>query len=317
MNMNKKTVYPFLLFFLLQINSKAQDTWFSFPGNAMQWINPALVSDTACHVRMTQRIQWPEAASIYSSLYAADWYLPGVNGWLTASFQHENYNKTYFHDRFAFAYIQQFRTGKNSSFRLAFEAAYFRYKLDWSKLTFGDMIDPRRGIVYSTNDIPRVEKIGKPDLSAGLVFSWKMIHTGLSVNHLTEPDVSLMTGSSSLPIRINLHAGADLYLSRDSLNTMVLQPYVLYMLQSTGEMIQAGLRFKYDRVDVHAGIGSLSSYFTTGAGLRIKNIRLNYNFSYFYNYQIGTAHEIGFNFRFRPRSPKKPAHYFHAGSFSS
>jgi len=29
------------------------------------------------------------------------------------------------------------------------------YKIDWNQLTFGDQIDPRRGFIYTTNEIPR------------------------------------------------------------------------------------------------------------------------------------------------------------------
>ena len=34
-------------------------------------------------------------------------------------------------------------------------AAMFNKYLDWDKLTFGDMIDPRAGFIYQTGDVPR------------------------------------------------------------------------------------------------------------------------------------------------------------------
>ena len=34
-------------------------------------------------------------------------------------------------------------------------ATWFQKFLDWDKLTFGDMIDPRRGFIYQTGDVPR------------------------------------------------------------------------------------------------------------------------------------------------------------------
>ena len=34
--------------------------------------------------------------------------------------------------------------------QLGFEATFWQKKLDWNQLTFGDMIDPIRGLVYQT-----------------------------------------------------------------------------------------------------------------------------------------------------------------------
>jgi glycosyltransferase involved in cell wall biosynthesis len=50
------------------------------------------------------------------------------------------------------------------------EQKNFQKYLDWSKLTFGDMIDPRRGFIYQTGDVPRGNgKRGYFDASAGFV----------------------------------------------------------------------------------------------------------------------------------------------------
>ena len=54
---------------------------------------------------------------------------------------------------------QQSLTRKKLSIRAALEASYFQKALDWSNLTFGDMIDPRRGFIYETQDTPRGGKV--------------------------------------------------------------------------------------------------------------------------------------------------------------
>ena len=52
-------------------------------------------------------------------------------------------------------YAYQQAVSRNFSLSAGFQATYFQKSLDWNKLTFGDMIDPRRGFIYNTNDVPR------------------------------------------------------------------------------------------------------------------------------------------------------------------
>jgi hypothetical protein len=53
------------------------------------------------------------------------------------------------------------------SLKAGFQATYFQKSLDWNKLTFGDQIDPRRGFIYTTNDVPRGGSVGNADFSPG------------------------------------------------------------------------------------------------------------------------------------------------------
>ena len=49
------------------------------------------------------------------------------------------------------------------------KAAMVNKYLDWDKLTFGDMIDPRRGFIYQTGDVQRGGSRYFFDASAGVV----------------------------------------------------------------------------------------------------------------------------------------------------
>ena len=55
--------------------------------------------------------------------------------------------------------------------KAGFEASFRMIQLDWSNLTFGDMIDPQLGFIYPTaEDINNnASSISFPDFSAGLL----------------------------------------------------------------------------------------------------------------------------------------------------
>ena len=79
-------------------------------------------------------------------------------------------------------------------------------QLDWSKLSFGDMIDPRRGFIYETQDVPRGENVQR-GFGAGLLAS-RTNSTRGRWTYLNEPNESLVIGVSRLPMKITGHAGA-------------------------------------------------------------------------------------------------------------
>ena len=54
-------------------------------------------------------------------------------------------------------YSYQQAISRKLSLRMALEASYQQKQLDWSKLSFGDMIDPRWGFIYETQDVPAVK----------------------------------------------------------------------------------------------------------------------------------------------------------------
>ena len=66
-------------------------------------------------------------------------------------------------------YCYQQAISRKFSMKVGFQATYFQKSLDWSKLTFGDQIDPRRGFIYNTNDVPRGGSVGNADFSAGVL----------------------------------------------------------------------------------------------------------------------------------------------------
>ena len=74
-------------------------------------------------------------------------------------------------------YAYQLNVNRKFSMRFGLQATYVQKRLDWDKLTFGDMIDPRYGYVYATQETRPNESKSFADFSAGvLAYSSKEAH---------------------------------------------------------------------------------------------------------------------------------------------
>ena len=125
------------------------------------------------------------------------------------------------------------------SLRFGLQATYFEKSIDWTKLTFGDMIDERMGFVYNTREIPARSKVSNADFSAGLFGYTKRFYFGFAVNHLTQPNEGLIS-TSKLPMKITAHAGA-LFSIGDKRNEVTISPNILYQRQQDFQQLNLGL----------------------------------------------------------------------------
>ena len=112
--------------------------------------------------------------------------------------------------------------------------------LNFDKFTYGDMIDPKYGFVYQTQEnIPRYTR-AIADFSAGLVFYSDNIYGGLAVNHFTQPRESFFDNGDNdtrLPLKLTAHFGANIKLKArlkktKSIGDMSLSPNIIFQFQN-------------------------------------------------------------------------------------
>jgi len=246
------------ILFLIPVSTFSQDPQFTQPGGATTYNNPAFTGgDTISTAFISYRNQWPKLESNYRTFVAGfNQYLTGFNSYLGAQ---------YFRDvtgaittqRISLIYAQNIPLSKKNKkifFRPALEATYFQKELDWSDLTFGDMIDPRRGFVYQTGDVPRGDIVSNVDFSAGTMFFWDVFSLGLSVHHFTEPNESLLTGNSPLPKKFGVQTAYNIKIKP---MRMVITPYLWHYAQGTFQQSVAGLNYKF--------VGKHSNYIFGGS----------------------------------------------------
>ncbi len=78
--------------------------------------------------------------------------------------------------------------------------------IDTTKLIFGDMIDPRKGIVFPTNDYLGNGSPSYLNFRPSIIYNHEHLKIGVSLNHITEPNNSLQSGTSNAPMETNINA---------------------------------------------------------------------------------------------------------------
>jgi type IX secretion system PorP/SprF family membrane protein len=225
---------------------KAQDPEFTqFYANPL-YLNPAFAGAARCpRIAMNYRNQWPSLSGTFvTSSVSYDQHVDGIYGGLGLIVTNDKAGEATLNTtNISAIYSYQLKINRSFSLRFGFQATFFQKSLDWNKLTFGDMIDPRRGFVYQTNDVPRGGSISNVDFSAGVIGYSDKFFAGFAVHHLTQPNESLITGNSPLPMKFTGHMGAKISLSNNkySTNDASVSPNIMYRAQGTFQQLNMGL----------------------------------------------------------------------------
>jgi type IX secretion system PorP/SprF family membrane protein len=269
--------------FYVSFHSMAQDPTFTqFYSNPV-YLNPALAGSSGCpRIAMNYRNQWPQLTGNFITYAAAyDTYAKNISGGVGIMAMHDQQGQgTIQTSMIAGTYSYYLKV--NRKFRIMFggQAAYFQKYLDWSKLTFGDQIDPRRGFIYQTGDVPRGNgSHGFFDVSAGMVGFTKNFYFGVAGHHLNRPDESMILGDSRLPIRVTGHMGANIKLGqrgRYSSNT-TLMPNVIYQYQNGFQQFNIGAYLKYESFTIGAWYRNRDA-FIVSLGITTEKFRIGYSY---------------------------------------
>ena len=298
---------------LLSTQLFAQDPTFTqFYSNPI-YLNPALAGSIGCpRVSMNYRNEWPQLTGNYVTYSMAyDSYVKSISGGLGLIATHDvQASGTIATTMVGGIYSYNLKVNRKFSIMFGARAAYYQKYLDWSKLTFGDMIDPRRGFIYQTGDVPRgTGRRGFFDASAGMVAYTKNFYAGLAVHHLNRPDESMILGQSRLPMRFTAHAGANIKIGnkgRYSNNTS-LMPNVIYQYQNGFQELSIGTYLKYENFTVGAWYRNKDA-FILSFGVNTENFRVGYSYdvtvSKLGQGVSGGSHEVSLGFNLKCK--KKP-----------
>ncbi len=270
-------------------------------------LNPALTGSTGMlRAETGYRLQWPKLAGNYQTTnVGVDMYTRG--GGVGVHYMNDNAAGILKTNRVDLNYAYGFRLWKDTAtgkskvvIQPGVQISYYSKSIDWGKLTFGDMIDPRRGFVFNSNDIGSTSNRTNIDFSAGLLIMSERVSAGFATYHLTEPDEGFM-GQSKLPMRFVMHASGVIgNIDPNELGAFRLVPSVIFMRQGDFQQL-AGF------VTGHFRMASL------GVGYRNQDALLfsaGYTFSHFnlaYSYDCtiselkgytGGSHEVHLRFTF-------------------
>mmetsp|Transcript_20775 Transcript_20775/g.28043 ORF Transcript_20775/g.28043 Transcript_20775/m.28043 type:complete len:261 (-) Transcript_20775:6-788(-) len=231
-------------------SASAQDPQFTqFYANPI-YLNPAFAGSHGCpRIAMNYRNEWPSLTGNYVTYSASyDQYFKNINGGFAVLATHDQQGQgTIFTSMLGAVYSYHLNVNRKFKMMFGARASMYNKYLDWSKLTFGDMIDPRRGFIYQTGDVQRGGSRYFFDASAGVVGYNKHFFFGFAAHHLNRPDESMIIGSSRLPIRMTGHMGAKIPLGARSkyTNTTSIMPNIIYQYQNGFQELMFGTYVQY------------------------------------------------------------------------
>ena len=222
---------------------KAQDPQFTqFYANPL-YLNPAFAGSHRCpRVCLNYRNQWPNIAGTFVTTSASfDTRIDAISGGIGIHFLNDQAGQgTMTTTRFSAMYAYQLTITREFSMAFGLEATYAQKKLDWSKLTFGDMIDPKYGFINMTSEKPNHAVVSYPDFSAGVLGFSKRFYAGFAVFHLTQPDESFISALSPLPMKYTGHVGAVIPLD-GRYGQSNISPNIIYQQQGDFRELNLGL----------------------------------------------------------------------------
>ena len=227
---------------------KGQDPAFSqFYANPL-YLNPAFAGSNECpRANLNYRDQWPGIGRTYITTSASwDKHINGIGGGLGVLVAQDragegNLNTTHL----ALQYSYRLKVNSEFAVKAGFEAAYRMIELDWTDLTFGDMIDAQLGFVYPTQEdiTNNATQKGFTDFSTGILGFSENLFFGLAVHHLTTPNQGFIS-ESALPSKLTAHAGGNIIINKYSNNSVTISPNFLYQSQSAFQQFNYGIYAK-------------------------------------------------------------------------
>jgi type IX secretion system PorP/SprF family membrane protein len=292
----------------------AQDPEFTqFYANPL-YLNPALAGTRMCpRVCLNYRNQWPAISGqfvTYSASFDKMAYkLHGGVGFLLT--QDNAGGGTIKTTNVSAIYSYNQKITRFFSIAAAMQVTYSQKSVDWSKLNFGDMIDPKAGFVYNTQEVQGLGSRSNVDISSGIVGYSDHFFVGFAAHHLTTPNESMyQSGYSPLPMKFTAHAGVTIPVGGTRRSPdFTISPNILWQKQQDFQQLNLGIYIQKSSI-----VGGLwyrnQDSFIILIGLEEGLFRVGYSYdmtvSKLTNATAG-AHELSMSMTF-PCKPPKPTH---------
>ncbi len=231
------------------LHTKGQDVSFSqFYANPL-YLNPAFTGSAgAPRIAMQYRDQWHQLDGAYSSYAAAaDMPVKKLRGGLGLYLLNDaQANQALNSFQLTATYAVQIQLSRDYFFNGGIQFGYAENSLKTNNLIFADNLENNSGIPGTSAEVFSDNRFSYLDYGFGLIVYSKRVFGGLSVQHLTEPDLSFSDNpeyDSRLPRKYNLHAGAHLPVFRHGhlRKKFDISPQLILQKQGIYEQINYGM----------------------------------------------------------------------------
>jgi type IX secretion system PorP/SprF family membrane protein len=276
--------------------SLAQDPAFSQPLVGNIHLNSALAgNNTQSRIAANYRNQWAHLPANYKSGSINYYqYLNKANSYLGLNFLHDNQANIITSSSLSVFYTQNLLV-KRFIIKPSLEIAYQQQKLDISKMTFGNMIDPITGFQYEEN-APITPSTKLLDLHLGTVFYHKKLLMGFSAHHINQAKYGFF-GKVRMPMNLGIQSSYVF-----EWNQIDLKPFAYYNYQNGFQQLVIGLSTVFFDHWNFALSSLSSSAWIFNIGFQNDGFIINYSYDYstssLTNSFSGGAHELGLAIKF-------------------
>lgn len=255
----------------------SQDPEFTLFNQNRAYLSPASVGEDCQSVNLHYRNQWSNLDGDYSTVFASYEIQPAGLRFNGKEFQNFKVGLGGYvmHDRAGQSVLNTTKIGLQVGafgalsprvrIGVGLEFGVLDKTLDWSRLTFPDMIDPNQGFIYGTSISPNQQGNTKfTDVSSGIRMQYALrsprsdystpwVEWGLAGHHLNEPNESLFEGPSVLPIKVTGYIHGMLFLGKNRPTNIHYGTF--YRRQGDFQHLLTGFSFGYTQNNQRFEIG--------------------------------------------------------------
>ena len=241
-----------LLYFGLHFRVAGQDPYFSQFFNSILYLNPAYAGSAhQPRVSAAYRNQMPALGSPWVT-YNASYDMPVkvLQGGLGINIMNDAQGPSL--NRLSADLMYSYFLALNARLTLnaGFQASYVHRFLNGSELILPDQVS-NQGLRGASQELVGNMSKGYPDFAIGFVAFTRNAYAGVSMHHLTSPDMS-MTKSFREPLarKLTVHGGIyiPVYERRLGREALKLNPNIVYLHQGGFRQINYGLDIVYNSI---------------------------------------------------------------------
>lgn len=337
--MMKRILFCLLCVLLIE-DLAAQDPQFSQYYQAPLYLNPGFTGITPQQRFVyNHRIQWPNLPQAFSTAaFSYDIFVDELRSGFGVVVTNDVMGSAGWRTNTAgLLYSFKVKLNDNIVFSPGLYFGYGTNGLDRSRLTLGD------GLEFQGQSLdPELNKLGRQDyfdFGSGFIFYNRNLWLGAAFHHMNQPNLSVLSDVSRLPMKISIHGGARLSLyngPRTLAKVSYLTPSFIFRKQGQSfTQMDVGINYHIDPISVgfwYRGkpfektvINSVAQdALILSLGMYFKNLSIGYSYDFTISEMqtaAGGAHEIAITYEFsaKPlnRSIKRKYRMIPCPSFNS
>ena len=283
------------------------------------YLNPAFAgSDEYTRLSLNYRTILPTSFGDYSTYSASvDKYYDALSGGVGFQIMNDRQAQGLLNDlSLNLMYSYHAKLKKRWAVAAGFRIGYNIKSLNGQGLVYPDMIDPVTGASESGMESGISQKSLYFDFSFGLLTWYDNYYMGISVDHLTNPQISLGSDNPGIISRkYTIHGGMEIpfYNSLERVH-MTLSPNVIFQLQGGASKLNLGTYLNKNSLTIGIWAKTNTSFNFTGAVMMLGYVGDIYTVAYSYDMPfylngldniISGAHEVTFLYKFMYKSKRK------------